>query len=94
MYAWPQTDGPLTYPINVQVSRVTESAKQSITQAGGTVTQVYYNKLGLKALLKPDWFEKKGRLLPRTVQRIPIKDQGLYDEVGQLPPADNRTVLD
>lgn len=88
-----RTDGPLTYPINIQVSRVTESAKQSITQAGGTVTQVYYNKLGLRALLKPEWFAKNGRLLPRTVQRIPIKDQDLYDEVGQLPPVDNRTVL-
>ena len=26
---------------------------------------VYYNKLGLRALLNPGWFERKGRLLPR-----------------------------
>ena len=52
---------------------------------GGSVTTVYYNKLGLRALLTPDWFEHKGRLLPRPA-RPPPKKQGKHDTVGSLPP--------
>lgn len=68
-----------------QVSQVSETAKAAIEKAGGSVTTVYYNQLGLRALLKPDWFEAKGRLLPRPA-RPPPKLEGRFDRVGELPP--------
>ncbi len=40
---------------------------------------------GLKALLQPDWFPKKGRLLPRPA-RPPPKLEGRFDVRGSLPP--------
>ncbi|GFY91211.1 ribosomal protein L18e/L15 superfamily protein [Actinidia rufa] len=56
------------WPIHLEVSRVTVRAKEAVEAAGGSVRKVYYNKLGLRALLKPEWFEKKGRLLPRAAR--------------------------
>ena len=69
----------------LQVSQVSASAKAAIEKAGGSVTTVYYNQLGLRALLRPDWFEAKGRLLPRPA-RPPPKYEGRFDTVGELPP--------
>lgn len=39
-----------------------------------------YNKLGLQALFKPEWFEKEGRLLPRP----PPKPKDKVDSIGHL----------
>ncbi len=49
------------------------------------MTTVYYNQLGLRALLRPDWFAEKGRLLPRPAG-IPPKLEGRFDRRGDLPP--------
>lgn len=68
----------------LQVSRVTVRAKEVVEAMGGSVRRVHYNKLGLKALLKPEWFEKKGRLLPRAA-RPPPKQQDRVDSIGRLP---------
>jgi len=68
-----------------QVSQVSAGAKDAIEKAGGSVTTVYYNQLGLRALLQPDWFAGKGRLLPRAA-RPPPKLQAQFDVVGELPP--------
>lgn len=70
--------------LTLQVSRVTARAKVAVEAAGGSVRKVYYNKLGLKALLKPEWFEKKGRLLPRAA-RPPPKQRDRVDSIGRLP---------
>ena len=72
-------------PLNIQVSQVSAAAKEAVEKAGGTVTTVYYNKLGIRALLKPDSFARKGRLLPRPA-RPPVKLTGRFDSVGCLPP--------
>lgn len=40
---------------------------------------------GLKALVDPEWFEKKGRLLPKPA-RAPPKLEGRFDVQGSLPP--------
>jgi large subunit ribosomal protein L15 len=40
---------------------------------------------GLRALVDPDWFAKKGRLLPRPA-RAPPKLDGRFDIRGSLPP--------
>ncbi|KAF3336601.1 54S ribosomal protein L10 [Carex littledalei] len=74
----------IKWPIHLEVSRVTTRAKEAVEAAGGSVRKVYYNKLGFKALLKPEWFEKKGRLLPKAA-RPPPKQQDKVDSIGRLP---------
>eukprot|EP00803_Ostreobium_quekettii_P001971 evm.model.scf_3032.2 EVM.evm.TU.scf_3032.2 scf_3032:8000-10035(+) len=73
-------------PIHIQVSKCSRSAREAVEKAGGTVTSVYYNKLGLRALLKPEAFVPKGRLLPSPVRAIPVKHKAAYDAIGQIPP--------
>ncbi|TQD75890.1 hypothetical protein C1H46_038571 [Malus baccata] len=68
----------------LQVSRVTVRAKEAVEAAGGSVRRVYYNKLGLRALLKPEWFDKKGRLLPKAA-RPPLKQKDEVDGSSRLP---------
>jgi large subunit ribosomal protein L15 len=68
----------------LQVSRTTARAKAAVEAAGGTVRLVYYNKLGFRALLKPEWFVKKGRLLPKAA-RPPPKQRDKVDSIGRLP---------
>lgn len=70
----------------LKVTAVDDAAKEAITAAGGSVTTVYYNQLALRALLKPEWFAKKGRLLPRSA-RIPPKLLGKFDKLGEVPGA-------
>ncbi|KAM5584289.1 50S ribosomal protein L15 [Rosa sericea] len=74
----------IKWPINLEVSRVTVRAKDAVEAAGGSVRRVYYNKLGFRALLTPEWFEKKGRLLPRAA-RPPPKQKDKVDSIGRLP---------
>jgi large subunit ribosomal protein L15 len=65
----------LTSPILIQISRASEGAIQAIEEAGGEVTTVHYNRLALRALLKPEKFERKG--LPKFA-RPPPKWQPYY----------------
>ncbi len=74
----------LKQPVHIQVSQASQKAKEAVEAAGGSVTTVYYNPLGLRALLKPDWFAKKGRLMPQAA-RPPPKLAHKFDRVGQLP---------
>ncbi|OMO78129.1 Ribosomal protein L15, bacterial-type [Corchorus capsularis] len=74
----------IKWPIHLEVSRVTVRAKEAVEAAGGSVRRVHYNKLGFRALLKPEWFEKKGRLLPKPA-RPPPKLKDKVDSIGRLP---------
>uniref|UniRef100_J3MS33 Large ribosomal subunit protein uL15/eL18 domain-containing protein n=1 Tax=Oryza brachyantha TaxID=4533 RepID=J3MS33_ORYBR len=74
----------IKWPIHLEVSRTTARAKAAVEAAGGTVRLVYYNKLGFRALLKPEWFAKKGRLLPKAA-RPPPKQRDKVDSIGRLP---------
>lgn len=74
----------ILWPIHLEVSRVTVRAKAAVEAAGGSVRRVHYNKLGFKALLKPEWFAKKGRLLPKAA-RPPPKLADKVDSIGRLP---------
>lgn len=67
------------------MSQASASAKQAVEQLGGSVTTVYYNSLGLRALLMPEWFEKKGRQIPQPARPTPKKRER-YDSLGSLPP--------
>lgn len=49
----------LTTPIHIEISRASEEAIQAVESMGGEVTTVHYNKLALRALLKPHKFVKK-----------------------------------
>ena len=82
---WLQGASRLRTPVNIQVSQVSAAAREAVEKAGGTVTTVYYNRLGIRALLKPESFAKKGRLLPRPA-RPPAKLLPRYDSLGCLPP--------
>ncbi|KAH9329712.1 hypothetical protein KI387_001820 [Taxus chinensis] len=74
----------IRWPVHIEVSRVTQRAKEAVESSGGSVRRVHYNRLGLRALLKPEWFEKKGRLLPRPA-RPPPKLRVKVDSIGRLP---------
>jgi large subunit ribosomal protein L15 len=65
--------GEITTPIQLQVSRASSAAIQAIEQAGGEVTTVHYNRLALRALLKPDKFDT----IPKQA-RPPPKLQAYY----------------
>ncbi|KAE8696606.1 hypothetical protein F3Y22_tig00110654pilonHSYRG00010 [Hibiscus syriacus] len=74
----------IKWPIHLEVSRMTVRAKEAVEAASGSVRRVHYNKLGLRALLKPEWFEKKGGLLPKPARPPPnLKDK--VDSIGRLP---------
>eukprot|EP00887_Chlorella_sp_A99_P001061 scaffold14.g1061.t1 len=72
-------------PVHIEVSQASVAARAAVERAGGSVTTVYYNQLGLRALTRPEWFEKKGRLLPRPA-RPPPRLAAQFDRVGELPP--------
>ena len=61
---------PFTAKVDVEVSRVSASAREAIEANGGSVVRVHYNRLGLRALLKPHKFAERGfrnrRERPRT----------------------------
>mmetsp|Transcript_7603 Transcript_7603/g.9472 ORF Transcript_7603/g.9472 Transcript_7603/m.9472 type:complete len:242 (-) Transcript_7603:279-1004(-) len=79
-------DGALEFhsKIDIEVSRASKSAIGAIERAGGTVESVYYNPLGLRALLKPERFD----VIPKK-PRPPPKLMPLYldyDRRGYLSP--------
>ena len=70
--------------VKLEVSQVSKAAKEALERRGGNVTTVYYNKLALRALTKPEWFAKKGREVPRSA-RPPPKLRAKFDQVGTYP---------
>jgi large subunit ribosomal protein L15 len=71
----------------IEVSRASASARAAVTAAGGTVTTVHYNRLSLRALLKPERFAAAPGLpplLPRPAAPPP-KLRGKVDAIGGLP---------
>lgn len=67
--------------VRLEVSRVSAKAKEVIERAGGEVTRVHYNRLGLRALLRPDKFPNG---LPKPA-RAPPRIRRLVDREGTLP---------
>jgi len=68
----------------LEVSRASEDAIQAVEAAGGTITCVHFNKLALRALLKPYKFD----ILPRRA-RPPPKLMNYYldrTKAGYLSP--------
>ena len=53
----------LAIPLRIEAQKASNSAIRAIERAGGEIETVYYSKLNLRALLKPEKFEE--RLMPR-----------------------------
>jgi len=71
-----RNEKPFNWPINLEVSQITDSARMAIEAAGGTVRVVYYNRVGLQALLHPEKFD----ILPSTKCIPPPKFYHRYPE--------------
>ena len=71
------------HKIFIEVSSCSELAREAIEKQGGQVQLVYYNKLGLKALMKPWRFE-----VTPFPARPPPKLRHLFEYVGRLPEPD------
>ena len=54
---------PFETPVRIEAQEATHGAIAAVEAAGGSVETVYYSRLTLRALLKPEKFEK--RLMPR-----------------------------
>lgn len=63
----------LTTPLQLEISRASSQAIEAMEAIGGEVTTVHYNRLALRALLKPDKFVQ----LPKFA-RPPPKWQPYY----------------
>ena len=64
----------LTHPIWIDVSRASQASIEPVKEVGGEVRTVHYNKLALKALLKPEKFE----IIPKRVRARPPPKLMLY----------------
>jgi len=72
--------GAFSAPVDLEVSRASRSAKAAVEAAGGSVREVWYNRLGLRALLKPEALAR-----PVRPARLPPRLARLYDGAGRLP---------
>lgn len=66
----------LEAPLNLVVSRASQSAIAAIEAKGGSVECRYYTPLSLRALVKPHKFA--GKILPRPADPIAKKDLGTF----------------
>ena len=57
----------LRTPFKIEISRASTGAIEAIEKVGGEITTVHYNKLALRALLKPEKFER----IPRRARPPP-----------------------
>lgn len=64
---WQEGDS-LATPLDIRVSEASVEAAAAVLDAGGSLTLVYYNALGLRALLKPEKWAAVGKPLPRFVR--------------------------
>merc|ERR1712159_78328 len=67
----------LKTPFRIEISRASRGAIEATESVGGEVTTVHYNKLALRALLKPNRFLEKGRMIPKFA-RPPPRLLGYY----------------
>lgn len=74
----------LRTPIKIEISRASQGAIEAIEKVGGEIATVHYNRLALRALLKPHKFEvipKRARPPPQLMQYYTD-----YDKRGYLSP--------
>ena len=76
--------GKITRPIHLEVSAASSRARQAVEAAGGSVATVYFNALGLRALLRPGWPEAVGRRPPGPASPPP-KRASRVEKIGVVP---------
>lgn len=72
----------LSQPLHIVVSRASESAIRAVEKAGGSITCKYYTPLSLRALIKPEKWTDRGRLLPN--ESVPIGRKELSEFAMKL----------
>lgn len=74
----------LITPLKIEVSRASSAAIQAIETIGGEITTVHYNRLALRALLKPHKFD----IIPKRARPPPklMTYYTNYDKRGYLSP--------
>lgn len=65
-------------PIKIEATRASKEAIKAIESAGGEFTARYFNKLGLRAHLSPDWFLNNRGRLPLQARPTKRKDIDYY----------------
>ncbi|KAH9459857.1 hypothetical protein Pst134EB_008076 [Puccinia striiformis f. sp. tritici] len=66
--------------LTIVVSRASQSAIEAIEKLGGTVICKFYNRLSLRALLKPHRFSAKNRFLPNDAHPVRKTDWMRYSD--------------
>ena len=71
-------------PLSLEVSAASATAIDAIERAGGKIKTVYFNRLGLRALLKPHTFD----VVPRLARPPPVllSRYQSYEHRGYLAP--------
>lgn len=67
--------------IKIEISRASNGAIEAVESVGGEITTVHYNKLALRALLKPEKFDvipKRARPPPKLMQYYTDNDNRGY----------------
>lgn len=72
----------IAQPIHVVVSRASASAIEAVEAAGGSITCVYYTPLSLRALVKPEKWTARGKIVPR--QSLPVGKKDLSKCIPNL----------
>lgn len=79
-----------TVPVAIEATRASKGAIECIKAAGGEFTAKYFNSLGLKAHLAPNWFLKKYGRVPLQARPTRRKDIDYYSSPnGYLTKEDN-----
>jgi large subunit ribosomal protein L15 len=65
--------------LNIEASHASKAAEEAIKASGGTLTRVYFNKIGLTAHLKPHKFD----VLPKSTGLPPRKKWHIYPEAAK-----------
>jgi len=71
----------LRTPVKIEISRASEGAIKAVEAVGGEITTVHYNRLALRALLKPEKFDiipKRARPPPKLMQYYTDDDKRGY----------------
>lgn len=76
-----KTTTHLNLPL-IQVSKCSLKAEEAIERNGGSVRLVYYDREGLRGLLKPEAYVKKGLMIPQPARYVPSKLTDAYDFPG------------
>lgn len=102
-----RTGGALETPVDVEVTEVEPEAATAVVSAGGRVTLAWYNRLGLRALIKPEKWTKLGLPLPkwarpppkmekrypdRSEDDLPVRVIRTQEDVDAILPAWTRTM--